>query len=135
MTACPRCGQPTSFWERDLFTWVCPRCRSAGARPASLGCGTLIVIAFIVAMFSRPGLSELEGRVSHLQSSVEELRKASDVQTNEIRELRKTVEQLRGGRTRTREVTPSDKAPKGRRRDLGCQSLPSHRLQRSSRSR
>lgn len=97
MATCPQCGKEVSFWERDLFTGACPRCRSTGARPATLGCGTLLAIGLVVALFSRPGFGELESRMSGVQSAVEDLKKTSAAQTSEIRELRKTVEELRKG--------------------------------------
>jgi hypothetical protein len=97
MAACTQCGQEVFFWSRDLFTGACPKCRATGARPATLGCGTLLLIGFIVALFSRPGLGDLESRVSSLQSSLEELKKSSEAQTNEIRELRKVIEEQRKG--------------------------------------
>jgi hypothetical protein len=70
---------------------------SIGTNPAGLGCGTLILIALIVLFFSRPGIGEMETKVSNLQLTVEALRKASEIQTHEIRELRKTVEEQRKG--------------------------------------
>jgi hypothetical protein len=45
--------------------------------------------------FGSPGTSDLESKVPHLQRSVEELKKASDEQAVELRELRKAVEELR----------------------------------------
>jgi hypothetical protein len=97
MATCSQCGQEVSVWSRDVFTGACPKCRALGARPATLGCGTLLLIGIIAAIFSRPGLGDLEARVSRLQSSLEELKKSSDAQTNEIRELRKAIEKERKG--------------------------------------
>jgi hypothetical protein len=45
-------------------------------------------------IFSHPGNSDLESKVSRLQTTVEELKKASDEQTKELRELRTDVEEL-----------------------------------------
>jgi hypothetical protein len=42
-----------------------------------LGCGTLLMIGLVVAIFSRPGLNDLESRVSANRSAVEDLEKAS----------------------------------------------------------
>ena len=81
--------------ERDLISGACPSCRSTGARPANLGCGTLLVIGIVVAIFSRHGLSDLESQLRQVQSAVENLKEASEAQTREIRELRKAVEELR----------------------------------------
>ena len=95
MATCPRCGKEVSFWDQDLFTGACRRCRAAGARP--VGCGTLLLIGLVVAIFSRSGSNELQSQVSEMRSEIQELKKASDAQTGEIRELRKAVEELRKG--------------------------------------
>jgi hypothetical protein len=95
MATCPQCGQNASVWSRDVFTGACPRCQAGGTRPANLGCGTLILIGLIVLFVSRTGLSDLKSNASLLHSSVEELKKVSDAQTNELRELRRAVEELR----------------------------------------
>ena len=39
----------------------------------SLGCGTLILIALIVLLFSNPGISDLEDEVNELRSEIREL--------------------------------------------------------------
>jgi hypothetical protein len=57
----------------------------------------LILIALIVLIFSRTGIGQLETEVSRLQMSVEELKKASEVQTTAIRDLRLVVEEQRKG--------------------------------------
>ena len=61
---------------------------------ATLGCGTLIIIALIVMFFSRPGVTDLEREVKSLRSEVGELKKAVESQTNEITKLR---EKLKSG--------------------------------------
>lgn len=94
MAACPRCGQPASIWQRDIFSGVCRKCMG-GTTPTSLGCGTLIVIAIIVAIFSRPGIRNLESDVSSLLQSVHELKQAVDSQTNEIKQLQKRIESIK----------------------------------------
>jgi len=43
MAKCSQCGKDVSLFERDIVTGTCRECRSAGARPATLGCGTLIL--------------------------------------------------------------------------------------------
>jgi hypothetical protein len=53
-----------------------PIVRSLRGQEANLGCGTLILIAIIVAMFSGRGNRELESEVSRLRSSVNDLKKA-----------------------------------------------------------
>jgi hypothetical protein len=97
MPTCSQCGKEVSFWGRDILTRACPRCRAVGARPGTLGCGTLLLVGLIVAIFSRPGLDELQSRVSELRSEIQELKKASEAQTGEIRELRKAIDELRKG--------------------------------------
>ena len=77
MTTCRQCGQPTSMWVKDVFTGLCPRCH-AGVTPAKLGCGTLIIIAIIVAVFTQTGKEDLESELSSLHSLVQELKQAVD---------------------------------------------------------
>jgi hypothetical protein len=64
---------------------------------ATLGCGTLILIALIVLFFSRPGLSDLERDVRALRSEVSELKRAVDAQTNEIKRLHERLNKLQPG--------------------------------------
>jgi type II secretory pathway component PulM len=54
---------------------------------ATLGCGTLILIALIVMFFSRPGTSELEKEVRNLKSEVGGLKAAVEKQTLAIESL------------------------------------------------
>jgi hypothetical protein len=63
---------------------------------ATLGCGTFILIALIVAIFSHPGVSNLEREVHGLRSEVGELRKSIDAQSTEIRALRERIEKGKG---------------------------------------
>jgi hypothetical protein len=77
-----------SFWSRDIFTGACPECRASGARPATLGCGTLLLIGIVVAIFSRGGTGDLEREVHGLRSEVGDLKKAVEAQSSEIRQLR-----------------------------------------------
>jgi hypothetical protein len=65
---------------------------------ATLGCGTLILIALIVLFFSRPGLSDLEQEVRALRSEVSALKEAVASQTNELKALREKVDPLRPGK-------------------------------------
>ena len=58
----------------------------------TLGCGTLVIIAFIVAMFSHPGGSNVESEVKHLRSDVRELKQTVETQSAEIRALREKLE-------------------------------------------
>jgi type II secretory pathway component PulM len=63
----------------------------------TLGCGTLLLIALIVLIFSRPGNTNLEQEVRALRSEVAELKKAVDAQTNEIRRLPERLNQFQPG--------------------------------------
>jgi hypothetical protein len=57
-------------------------------RAVSLGCGTLILIALIVLIFSRGGDSEIKSEISSLRTEVNELRQAIETQNNLLKELR-----------------------------------------------
>lgn len=54
---------------------------------ASLGCGSLILIAIIVLFFSNRGQDDLKREIGSLRSEVGELRKALDEQSSLIRAL------------------------------------------------
>ena len=92
MATCSKCGQPVSVWQRDLFSGTCPKCQAVSTRPAaqpaSLGCGTLVLIAIIVAVFSGRGTGDLEREVRDLRTEVGDLKKAIDGQSSELRQLR-----------------------------------------------
>jgi chaperonin cofactor prefoldin len=62
-----------------------------GARPATLGCGTLILIGIVVAIFTHSGLNKLEQRVTRLEHAVDSLQTLIVQQTSEIRQLRATL--------------------------------------------
>jgi hypothetical protein len=68
----------------------------ARSQQATLGCGTLILIALIVSFFSRPGLGELERDVHALRSDVAELRRAIDQQSAQIKGLQDKLEKAKG---------------------------------------
>ena len=61
---------------------------------ASLGCGTLILIALIVLIFSGRGTGDLEREMHSLKNEVRGLRNSVDTQTHEIRQLRQRVDKL-----------------------------------------
>jgi len=54
---------------------------------ATLGCGTLILIALIVAIFSKSGNNDVERGVDSLRGEVQELKKSIDAQSQQIRGL------------------------------------------------
>lgn len=59
----------------------------------SLGCGTLILIALIVMMFSGGGAGDLKRDVRALRSEVTELKKSVDAQSAEIKALRQKIDE------------------------------------------
>jgi hypothetical protein len=56
-----------------------------------LGCGTLIVIALIVMLFSRTDTNDLEKEIGGLRSEVGEMKKLIEAQSGEIRQLRERL--------------------------------------------
>lgn len=56
---------------------------------ATLGCGTLILIALIVMLFSGPKVSDLEDEVKALRNGVAELKATVEHQTQVIEALAK----------------------------------------------
>jgi hypothetical protein len=93
MATCRQCGQPTSIWKKDVSTGLCPRCH-AGVTPINLGCGTLIIIAIIVAVFSQAGNEDLESDISSLQTVVQKLKQAVESQTKVIQQLHFKIDKL-----------------------------------------
>jgi type II secretory pathway component PulM len=56
-----------------------------------LGCGTLILIAIIVMIFSQTNKRDFENDVQELRGEVAEIKKLIEVQTGEIRQLREQL--------------------------------------------
>jgi hypothetical protein len=63
------------------------------SQQATLGCGSLILIALIVIIFSGRGTGDLEREVQGLRSEVGDLKKAVEGQSGEIRQLRDRLPQ------------------------------------------
>jgi hypothetical protein len=63
------------------------------SQTVSLGCGTLILIAIIVAIFSGNDSDNIEREVRQLKAEVEVMRKAMERQTQAIRSLRERLDQ------------------------------------------
>ena len=63
----------------------------------SLGCGTLILIALIVMMFSGRGDRGLQRDVQALRAEVAELKKSVDAQSAEIKALQQKIDEARAG--------------------------------------
>lgn len=97
MAKCTQCGEYVSPFQKDIFTGACRRCQRAGARPASLGCGTLILIAIIVGWVTgsmRTDIREMSRDLSDLEEAVERLEETNAAQLEEIRELREILEAM-----------------------------------------
>jgi Sec-independent protein translocase protein TatA len=63
----------------------------------TLGCGTLILIALIVSIFSgRPGLEDLGREVRGLRSDIGELKKTIEAQSAQIKALHDRTEKAKG---------------------------------------
>ncbi len=95
MAKCTQCGKEVSFLQRDVLTGACRQCERAGARPASLGCGTLILIAIVVGLVTnsiRNDVSAMHRDMSELEAAVERLERTSTQQLEEIRALREALE-------------------------------------------
>jgi len=93
MATCSQCGKEVSLFDRDIITGACRECRKIGARPATLGCGTLILIGIVVALATQSGVDRVERRLANLEHSVDSLKAEVAQQTAEIRQLRKTIEE------------------------------------------
>ncbi len=64
------------------------------SQQASLGCGTLILIALIVLIFSGRGVDDVEREVRGLRTDIDELTKSIELQTGQIKLLQEKVEKL-----------------------------------------
>ncbi|HKB40510.1 MAG TPA: hypothetical protein VKD72_29060 [Gemmataceae bacterium] len=91
MVICPHCGKSYDAPRERVPWWK----YDPGGPKVGLGCGTLLLIGIIVAIFS--GRDTLESHVSRLESSLAELKKSSEDQSNALRELRKAIEDQRKG--------------------------------------
>jgi hypothetical protein len=58
----------------------------------SLGCGTLILIALIVLIFSGRGKGDVEAEVRGLRNEVQDLKRAVDAQTQQLSAIRARLE-------------------------------------------
>jgi hypothetical protein len=76
-------GRETQMADADRSTQV------------SLGCGTLILIALIVLMFSGRSGDEVKREIQSLDSTVRQLKTAIDSQSDQIKALRQTMEDMR----------------------------------------
>jgi hypothetical protein len=75
MFPCPHCGKAIELGPPAKMSWWQ---YDSGRAQASLGCGTLILIAIIVAIFSRGGdndhaIGELRKDIQSLKKSIERI--------------------------------------------------------------
>jgi peptidoglycan hydrolase CwlO-like protein len=62
-------------------------------RRATLGCGTLILIALIVIIFSKGGISDLENALQRANTKLDRLESSLSDQSAQLQSIRATVEQ------------------------------------------
>ena len=62
---------------------------------ATLGCGSLILIALIVIIFSKEGSKDLGKDVQALGVEIKGLKQSVESQSTQIRELRETLEKAK----------------------------------------
>jgi Sec-independent protein translocase protein TatA len=62
---------------------------------ATLGCGSLILIALIVIIFSKSGADELQKEIKSLGGEVKELKQSVENQSTQIKELRASLEKAK----------------------------------------
>lgn len=89
MLTCPHCGKEIEVKQTTDVSWW----QYDPGRGTSLGCGTLIIIAIIVAMFSRGGaddIRELRKDIQSLEKKIDliQLKPVAAVQPDESREVR-----------------------------------------------
>ena len=65
---------------------------STRTQQVNLGCGTLVLIALIVLIFSGRGTGHLEREVRDLRSEVGELKKSVEAQTAEFKLLQQNLD-------------------------------------------
>ena len=73
MFSCPHCGKPIEVTPQAEVPWWR---YASGGTPVSLGCGTLILIAIIVAMFSGnagSGVQQLRNDIQALERKIGDL--------------------------------------------------------------
>jgi Sec-independent protein translocase protein TatA len=62
---------------------------------ATLGCGSLILIALIVIIFSKSGADELHKEIKSLGGEVKMLKQSVESQSTQIKELRASLEKAK----------------------------------------
>jgi hypothetical protein len=74
MFQCPHCGKAIEVEQPAEVPWY----KYEPSRGVSLGCGTLIMIAIIVAMFSNAGTGGNAGAIRELQKEIQTLEQKID---------------------------------------------------------
>lgn len=77
---------------------VPPATSLGSSQKVSLGCGTLILIALIVLIFSREGVDNVEKEVQALRREVAGLKQDVQAQTEEIKKLQAQLAPAGGAR-------------------------------------
>ena len=81
---CPHCGQPIEVGPPNKQATLAERWQNdAREKGVSLGCGTLIIIAIIVAIFSNNGADEDD--VRRVRDEVRSLERKIDQLSDELR--------------------------------------------------
>jgi hypothetical protein len=62
---------------------------------ATLGCGSLILIALIVLIFGRSNVNELEKEIKSLSGEVKGLKQSVDSQSVQLKDLREGLEKTK----------------------------------------
>ena len=93
----------------------------AAVAPVSLGFGTLIIIAIIVAVFGDPDLGPLQNRVGQIQGSVGRLEDAVGAQMREIRRLQNMITQLQAANAAQNDAAQNDAAQDAAAQDGAAQ--------------
>jgi len=74
---------------------------------ASPGCGSLIIIALIVALFSNAGSRQTAVELRSLRNQIEELKRSVDAQSDQIRGLKELIQGL-GSAPKAAEAKPKN---------------------------
>ncbi len=86
MIICPHCGEPIEVSHRVEVPWY--QRDLGGSTRASLGCGTFIIIAIIVAVFSSSGDNrEVREDLRAVENKLDRLSQESRDLQREIRRL------------------------------------------------
>lgn len=74
MSICPHCGKAHAAPRENVPWWK----YDPGGPTVGLGCGTVLLIGIVAAIFSRGGLNDLEQQVRDLNKEVQAMSDAID---------------------------------------------------------